>query len=207
MALSRKMVVFERAKIDGRRVKLEREPETGRVYGIKGFLSGPLDGAPEEAAVEFLDANRRLFKSKVSTVRELRVDKVSRSPAGYHVTFQQVHQGVRVEEARVSVHMTPDKRVHAAYSRLNPQVSRLDVKRMAKDGIDQDEATRIAVDHVEATESLAESPRAELVILGQKEPRLAWRVQFATEELAEDWIVWVDALSGKVLRQREVSME
>nr|MBC7245056.1 PepSY domain-containing protein [Chloroflexota bacterium] len=201
------LVVFEGAKIDRRRVKLQSEPETGRVYGVHGFLSGPLKGAPEEAASQFLDANYRLFEPKPSAIRELQVEKVSRSPAGYHVVFQQVHQGIPVEEATVSVHLTPDKRVHAAYGRLASQVAKLDVKEMLENGIDREEAIRIALQHIGASDDLTRPARAEQVILLEREPHLAWKVQFATQKQAQEWTVWVDAVNGAVLRQREISME
>ena len=201
------LVVFEGAKIDRRRVKLQSEPETGRVYGVHGFLSGPLQGAPEEAASQFLDANYRLFEPKPSAIRELEVERVMRSPAGYHVVFQQVHQGIPVEEATISVHMTPDKRGHAAYGRLASQVAKLDVKKLAENGIDREEAIRIALHHIGASEDLSGPVRAQQVILLEKEPHLAWKVQFATQKQGQEWTVWVDAVDGTVLRQREISME
>jgi Zn-dependent metalloprotease len=207
MASRDRMIVFGGAKVDGRRVKLEREIDTGRVYRMEGFLSGPLDGKPEDAAQQFLDANRRLLKSPAGAIRELQVDKVTRSPAGYHVVLQQVHQGVPVEEGKVTVHMTPDQRVHAAYGRPIRKASRLDVERLAENGIDEEEAIRLAVDHVAAADDVAESAQATLVIIGRDDPRLSWRVLLSSEKLAEDWVVWVDSLTGAILRTREISME
>jgi len=207
MTLPEQLIVFPGAKIDGRRVRVEREPGTGQVYGVGGFLSGPLRGAPEEAAYEFLSANQRLFKSNPDLLRELQVEQVSRSPAGYHVVFQQVHEGLPVEEAKISVHMTRDKRIHSAYSRLRPKVANLDIRSMARDGIDQNEAICIALDSVKVDEALAQAARAEQVIVAEKEPTVAWKVSISTQEPALEWIVWVDALSGNVLRQRQVTME
>lgn len=207
MASRDRMIVFRGPKVDGRRVKLERELDTGRVYGMEGFLSGPLDGKPEDAAQRFLDANRRLLKSPAGTIRELQVDKVTRSPAGYHVVLQQVHQGVPVEEGKVTVHMTSDQRVHAAYGRPIRKASRLNVERLAENGIDEEEAIGIAVAHVAAADDVAEPPQARLVIIGREDPRLSWRVQLSTEKLAQDWVIWVDSLTGEIVRQREISVE
>jgi len=201
------LIVFPGAKIDGRRVRIEREPSTGQVYGVGGFLSGPLHGAPEEAAYEFLSANQRLFQSSADILRGLQLEKVSRSPAGYHVVFQQMHEGLPVEEAKVSVHMTRDKRIHAATSRLRPQVAAVDVKTMARDGIDQHEAVCIAMDHVHADEALGEQARAEQVIIAETELTVAWKVSISTREPGQEWTVWVDALSGNVLRQRQAAVE
>jgi len=199
-------VVFKGPKIDSRRIKREIVPETGLASAVDGFLSGPLEGAPEEAASKFLHANYNLFTPQRSTLRELQVEQVSRSPAGYHVTFQQVHQGVPVEGAKVSVHMTIDQRVHAAYSRLKPEVAGLDVQEMAKNGIDQAEAIQIALASIRAAVKLAGPARAEQVILTQETPRLTWKVLLSTMRPAQEWVVWVDAQSGEVLQRREISM-
>jgi Zn-dependent metalloprotease len=201
----KKTVVFDGAKIDGRRVQLQREPESGRISELNGFLSGPLQGAPEEAASQFLDANRRLLKSSRSTIRELQVEKVTSSPAGYHVVFQQTRQGVPVEEAKVSVHMTPDKRVHAAQVGLEPGVSDLNVDGMAVDGIDADEAVRIALSAVQG--SADSRPQAEQVLLADDEPYLAWKVSFSSSQPVGDHVIWVDARNGRVVKRHDVAFD
>jgi Zn-dependent metalloprotease len=198
-------VVFKGAKIDGNRVRSKRTAETGQV-AVDGFLSGPLIGAPDKAASRFLDANPELF-GEPEVVRELKVEQVSRSPAGYHVTFQQMHQGVPVEEAKVSVNMTRDKRVHSAQGRLRPDVASLDVQKMAGDGIDQEEAIRIARTDIAPTAKKAPPAQAEQVILAEETPRLAWRVTLSTKKPAAEWAVWVDVQSGDVLQRRELSMQ
>jgi Zn-dependent metalloprotease len=199
------MVVFKGAKIDGRQVKSAREPQTGDV-AVDGFLSGPLKGAPEKAASRFIRTNGELFAEDPATLKELRVDKIQRSPAGYHVTFEQVHQGVVVEGAGISVHMTRDKRVHAAYGHLKPGVSILDVPKMAENGIDEDEARQIALSSLPRGAKKALPLTAEQVIVADEEPRLAWKVVLATGRPAGEWAVWVDVENGDVLHKRELSV-
>ena len=205
-ARERDMVVFEGAKIDGRLVKSQRETKTGEVV-VDGFLSGPLKGAPEKAASRFVDANSELFGGEAGASRELQVEQVQRSPAGYHVTFKQMHQGVPVEEAKVSVHMTRDKRVHAAQGRLVPEVANLDVEKTAENGIDQDEAIKIAQSAVAPKRRSPLPAQAEQVILAKEAPRLAWKVTMATKKPPAEWAVWVDVQSGNVLQRRELSVE
>lgn len=207
MTLPEQLIVFPGAKIDGRRVKVNRQAGSGQALGVTGFLSGPLQGAPEEAAYEFLKTNHRLFKSSGEILRELQVEQVSRSPAGYHVTFRQVHEGLPVEETRVSVHLTRDKRVHAAHMRLSPSVTKLDVQSMAKDGINRDEAICIAVERLKADQAKVPVIRAEQVIVTDREPTVAWRVSLSDRQSQSEWLVWVDASSGRVLRQRQVGLE
>jgi len=201
----RDTVVFKGARIDSNRVRSKRTAETGQVV-VDGFLSGPLLGAPEKAASLFLDANPELF-GEPEAVRELKVEQARRSPAGYHVTFQQVHQGVPVEEAKVVVNMTRDKRVHSAQGRVQPAVASLDVPTMAANGIDQEKAIRIAQSSVAPVEKTAAPAQAEQVILAQKTPRLAWRVTLSTSKPSADWAVWVDVQTGEVLQRRELSLE
>jgi len=203
--LSERKVVFDGAKIDGRRVELQREAESGRVSGLRGFLSGPLEGRPEEAASEFLDANRRLLKSSRRLIGELELQKVTRSPAGYHVVFQQTHQGVPVEEAKVSVHLTADKRVHAAQVRLEPAVRGLDVDQLSASGIDADEAVSIALSTTEG--SVSSQPEPQQVLLMEDQPHLAWKVSLTTERPLGERVVWVDARTGQVLQQRDVAFD
>jgi bacillolysin len=202
----RDTVVFKGAKIDGSRVKSQSNVETGQV-AVDGFLSGPLKGAPEKAASRFLDANSELFGGEPEVMQELRVEGVQRSPAGYHVTFQQVHQGVPVEEAKVSVHMTRDKRVHAAQGRLRPDVASLDVHKTTESGIDQVEAIQIAQSSIAPAGKKPAQAQAEQVILAEETPRLAWKVTLSTKKPSAEWAVWVDVQSGNVLQRRELSLQ
>jgi Zn-dependent metalloprotease len=198
--------VFKGAKIDSSRVKSQREGKTGQV-AVGGFLSGPLRGAPEKAASRFLDANPELFGGEPKVIPELQVEQIQRSPAGYHVTFQQMHQGVPVEEAKVSVHMTRDKRVHAAQGRLRSDVASLDVQKMAENGIDRNKAIKIAQSNLTPSAKDPVPAQAEQVILGEKTPRLAWKVTLSTQNPSAEWAVWVDVQSGNVLQRRELSMQ
>lgn len=205
MSTSQDTVVFESAKIDRKRVRSIRQLDTGEI-AVDGFLSGPIKGAPEKAASRFLDANSELFGERPEVVQELRVQQVRRSPAGYHVVFQQVHQGVPVEEAKLSVHMTKDKRVHAAYGSLRPEVATLDVVQMAENGIDKDEAIEIARAALGSGEHVPESAHAEQVILAGRTPRLAWKVRASTVHPHTEWALWIDVQTGEVLQKRELSL-
>lgn len=201
----RDMIVFKGAKIDGSQVRSQRKAEPGQV-AVDGFLSGRLRGAPEKAASRFLKANPGLF-GEPEVMRELKVEQVQRSPAGYHVTFQQMHQGVPVEEAKVSVHMTRDKRVHAAQGRVRADVADLDVKKMAENGIDRDEAIEIAESNIAPSHESPVAAQAEQVILAEETLHLAWKVTLSTENPSAEWAVWVDVQSGRVLQSRELSLQ
>lgn len=197
---------FEGLKIDGRRVKRKRNLDTGLVSDVDGFLSAPAKGSPEEVARRFVDANYRLLAKRRSVVREMEVERTSQSLAGYHVTLHQTRQGVPIEDAIVSVHMTPDKRVYAVRSHLQPRAAELDVQSMAEGGISAQDAIAIAVDSLNAADDLLASPRAELVIVATGEPRLVWKVLVSTDSKAQDWVVMVDAEKGVILKRHEISI-
>ncbi len=202
-----KDVLFDSLKIDGRRVKRKHDPDTGLVSSIDGFLSAKGEGPPENVAREFVDANYRLLARRRSVVREMNVEQVAESPVGYHVTLRQTHQGVPVQDATVSIHMTKEKRVHAARGSLHPEVAELDIEAMAEGGIDSEEAITIAVAQVGAANELAAPPRVESVVVTGGEPRLAWKVSLSTSGMAQDWIVLVDVETGEILELREISLK
>jgi len=188
------------------KTKRKRSPPTPKPQPADGYLSGPLPGAPEQAAGSFLAANYGLVTDQRNVVDELEVKQVARSPAGYHVTFQQMHQGVAVEGATVSVHMSKDRRVQSTTGRLESAVTGIDVKEMARDGVDEKEALQIAAQAVGSPHDEAKPLQAEQVILPTPKPRLAWKVSLLTSQTTQEWAVWVDALSGQVLRRYDVSM-
>ncbi len=204
MTQDSKLVVFDGSKIDGRRVQRR---ESGRTSYVGGFLSGRIAGEPDEAALTFVETNYQLFAEQPQTVEELQVKRVSRSPAGYHVILQQVHQGVPVEGGQVAVHMTPDRRVHSASNSLLPEATQLDVAAMARDGIDEDEARQIAEEHARDRGTSAEAVQAQQVILPNHPPRLAWKVLLTTARPAQEWTLWIDVSSGEVVEALETSIQ
>jgi Zn-dependent metalloprotease len=199
--------LFEGLKIDLRRVRRQHDPETGLVSSIDGFVAGSGEGEPADVAREFLDENYRRLAGRRGVLREVHVEDVSQSPAGYHVRLQQTRHGVPVHNATVSVHLTRDKRVHAATSRLKPKAAYLDVQAMAKDGIDEREAKEIALAYLARAEDAIVGWHAESVLLADDEPRLAWKVSVSTRGSAQDWIFMIDAQSGDLLEAHDLSLD
>lgn len=198
-----KDVLFGGLKIDGRRAKRQHDPDTGLVSSFEGFLSGSSEGPPDQVALDFLKANYRLLAGRRRVVDELEPEPVKQSPGGYHVTLQQKHGGVPVQDATVTVHMTHDRRVHGAHSRLKPNVIELDVQAMREDGIDEQEAIDIARAEVGSAHDDPEDPsgaKPELVVHTKKGLRLAWKVPISTAN--DDWYIFIGALTGTVLERR-----
>jgi Zn-dependent metalloprotease len=197
--------LFNSLKIDLRRVHRQHDPDTGLVSRIDGFLSAAGEGSPADVARQFLRENYRRLAGRRSLLREVEVEDVSQSPAGYHVRLQQTRQGVPVHNATVSVHLTRDKRVHAAQSRLRPKAAQLDVQAMAADGIDEGEAKDIALDYLSARQDPTVPLEAEPVVLADEELLLAWKVSLSTRDPAQDWVFMIDSKSGEVLAADERS--
>jgi Zn-dependent metalloprotease len=197
--------LFKSLKIDLRRVHRQHDPDTGLVSRIDGFLSAAGEGSPADVARQFLRENYRRLAGRRSLLREVEVEDVSQSPGGYHVRLQQTHQGVPVHNATVSVHLTRDKRVHAAQSRLRPKAAQLDVQAMAEDGIDEGEAKDIALDYLSARQDPTVRLKAEPVILAEEELLLAWKVLLSAGDPAQDWVFMIDSKSGEVLAADDLS--
>lgn len=207
MSVSSNTNASKRDKPKGRKDKRPATTATDHLTEADGFLSGPLSGAPEQAASHFLDANYDLVTQQRSMIQELQLKKVASSPAGYHVTFQQVHQGLPVEGAVVSVHMTKDQRVNATSGHLSSEVTGLDVASMIKNGVNQQEAVQIALQSIQTLSGPKTAAQASQVILAQPEPCLAWKVTVFSMQTAQEWLIWVDAKSGQVLQRRETSLD
>lgn len=198
--------LFDGLKIDLRRVHRQHDPETGLISRIDGFLSAAGEGTPADIARQFLRENYRRLAGRRSVLREVEVEDVSQSPGGYHVRLQQTRQGVPVHNATVSVHLTRDKRVHAAQSHLRPKAAQLDVRAMARDGIDEDEAIAIALHYLAARQDSSVDCHAEPVILADEELLLAWKVTVSNPNTAQDWVLMIDAGSGDVLEAYDQSL-
>jgi Zn-dependent metalloprotease len=207
MTASDKTSALNRKKAKSRKPQPQSADPVDAQMAASGFLSGPLDGAPEQAASRFLDANYSLVTQQRSELHELQLKQVARSPAGYHVTFQQVHQGLPVEGAVVSVHMTKDQRVNATTGRLSPEVAGLDLTSTPQTSMRQEEAVQIALRSLQTTGGPVTAAQVHQVILAKPDPRLAWKVSVFAMQSAREWLIWVDAKSGQVLQSREISLD
>lgn len=172
----------------------------GRYYGtpkeLWGFRSTPGRGKPAAIARAFLVANARLLG--VEGVRShLRLRKVLESLGAHHVIFQQHHRTLRIHRAYVTVHMDRRRQVYLAKNRAMP---RQFLPARAKFRVTATGARRRAFRNLKAsrrTDRVLGVERMWFPIETRLRPAYRVRVQRAAPR--EEWIVYVDGTTGKIL--------
>jgi Zn-dependent metalloprotease len=172
----------------------------GQYYGtpkeLWGFRLRAGRGGPVAIARAFIKANAAMLGLEGIRGR-LKLVRTIESVGARHVIFQQRHDDLRVHRAYVTVHIDRRRRVYMAKNRAVPG-SLLPDKAQYKIG--RDGAVQRAVRALRAT-------AADVKILGTERMwfpvsdrlRAAFRVRVQRHTPREEWIVYVDGLSGKIL--------
>ena len=172
----------------------------GEFYGtpkeVWGFRTARAAGLPEQAARDFLSANSGLFELE-ENLAGLRRRRVIRSLGANHVIFSQVHAGHRVHRGYVTVHMDRAGRVFLAKNRSVP-ARLLPPAFRAKVG--RDEAVKKARRSLRKRDRESKVSGTERVWFPEGD-RLApaWKMRITRDQPREDWIVFVDADTGRIL--------
>lgn len=172
----------------------------GEFYGtpkeVWGFRTSRAAGLPEQAARNFLSANTGLFELE-EDLAGLRRRRVVRSLGANHVIFSQVHAGHHVHRGYVTVHMDLAGRAFLAKNRSVP-ARLLPPAFRAKVG--RGEAVKKARRSLRRRDRESKVSRTERVWFPEGD-RLApaWKLRITRDQPREDWIVFVDADSGRIL--------
>src|SRR5690242_9738823 len=172
----------------------------GRFYGtpkeVWGFRTRASTRAGAAVAREFLFANRELFKLEPAA-STLQARRVIESLGAEHHIFSQFHGGLRVHRAYITVHMDRARRVYLCKNRTVPvpllpktvdaALSRDDAIRIAQASLPQRQRSAT----VRETEPLWFPLRARLAP--------AWKVRLVRHKPREEWIVYVNARTGRLL--------
>lgn len=172
----------------------------GRHYGtpkeIWGFRSRPGRGTPAAVARKFLKANAALL-GIAGIISGFRLRKVIESLGARHVIFEQRHGALPVHRAYVTVHVGRDRRVYLAKNRAMPRKL---LPLRAKFRVTLASARRRALRSVSASARSARVLRVERVWFPVKDRlRIAFRVRIHRETPREEWIVYVDGVTGRIL--------
>lgn len=175
----------------------------GRYYGtpkeVWGFASDRGRGDAESIALRFLKSNSSLLglRPDLSGLRR-RKPRVIRSLASTHVIFQQNHQRHRVHRAYVTVHIGRDRRVYMTKSRAMP--TRL-LPRKPKSLCSKQAAVDRAYVTVAASEkSCKQVGEVETLWYPSKGSlRLAHKVRLHRSKPRQEWIVYIDASTRRIL--------
>ncbi len=189
-------------------VKVTRSAKTGLATfmavrsGGSIEVSGAAGATPKSRALSFLGTHGRLFGIQVaSQLQEIRT-RAQDLVAMDHVRFRQVHQGVPVTGAELTVHLRG-----AAVVAANGKALRLrgDLATVPTIGPGAAQAAALAVlkKHLKIESAELSEPRLEIFDLGfiggpHRPTRLAWFVEARRTDLRQ--FVWVDALDGSVIK-------
>jgi hypothetical protein len=183
----------------GDRGRLRFKVVPGSFYGtpkeLWGFRARPADGSPEAVAVRFLLAHADLL-GLTGLGRDLAHRKSLASAGAYHVILAQQLRGVRIHRAYVTVHMDRAQRVYLVKNRAVP-APLLPPRPGAT--IPPAAAARVALRRVTRGGRRGRVTELEPVWFPAK-TRLhpAYKVRIHRERPRAEWIVYVDAATGRV---------
>jgi len=173
--------------------------ETAEYYGtpkeVWNFRTRFGRGTATAIARRFLKDNAELFKLRPSLQGLDQKVKVFRSVGATHVIFGQRHLEKRIHRAYVTVHIGRDGRVYFAKNRAVPE-DLLPEAFTAK--LDRAEAIRKARRALPKKQRRASVHAALEKLWFPKEGTLrpAWKVRLTRTQPREDWIVYIDAITG-----------
>ena len=184
---------------DHKRLKVRAYREVaGRYYGtpkeLWNFTLPPQKGSPEAVAKAALRANSKLLGIDPE-LRDLPVRAVRQTVGGSHVIFGQKYARIPIHRAYVTVHMARANEVYLIKNRAVP-ASLLPALPTAL--ISEEAAWRIAVRSAKGAG--AKLLAAETMWFPVKDQlRYAYKFRVQRRTPAEEWIIFVDAINGRVL--------
>lgn len=102
-------------------LKVEWYPAQNRVKTLKGALSEPLTGTPEDAAFKFLSEKTAIFQIE-NIPMNLQVGNISTSAGGHIVRFKQIFEGLPVFNGKIEVNLKKDNSVFLIHNSYLPHI-------------------------------------------------------------------------------------
>ena len=182
------------------RLKVEDYREVaGEYYGTPKELFGlalpAQKGSPPRAvATAALKANTTLLGIDPQ-LRDLDLRKIIPTAAGTHVIFSQSYAGIPIHRAYVTVHMDDDNRVYLIKNRVVPeellppiepiQITDAEARRLARQSVNGRDLRVLSLEPMWF-------PR-------RKALRFALKIRLRRRTPAAEWIIFIDAITGRVL--------
>ncbi|HEY3294553.1 MAG TPA: hypothetical protein VGL38_03890 [bacterium] len=169
----------------------------GRLQAVSSLAEGPFTGSPEAAARQFL-VEHADWVGIVPTEPNLKATRVAESPMGYHVTFEQMVNGVPVYPGNLVVTLDRRNMVRFYFSSL------IMVKGTPSNqaSLAAADAVNIAHAYLKPVTTPRNAPQTDLVIWAgdNRDFAACWRVRQYMEQPRGDWEVLVDANTGAIRR-------
>ncbi len=182
--------------LDPRRYKVVPGQYYATPKELWGFRSAPRRGRAVTIARDFLAAHADVLGLEGIRAR-LKYRRLIDSLGARHVIFQQYYQGLRVHRAYVTVHIDRQRRVYLAKNRAVPRDL---LPPRPKFGIRGAGARRRAFRALKASSRIDRILGVERMWFPVEDRlRPAYRVRVQREKPREEWIVYVDGRTGKIL--------
>jgi len=168
------------------------------VRSLFGRLSKPVRGMPEAIARRFVEGHARLFNLRLERGgARLDTVKVVEDAASSHVFFKVALQEVPVEGSDISIHMNRAGEVVLANGSV-PDTSE-PANRLV---LGEREAIAAARRHLGVRDVRGRPTAARLICCRGDETLQAWEVGIPAAEPLGDWVVLIDAETGRELDRR-----
>ncbi|MBI2876007.1 MAG: choice-of-anchor D domain-containing protein [Candidatus Tectomicrobia bacterium] len=195
----------QRWAIPGERLRIEGDPQWGRLSKAGGILSAPSGAEPERIARQFLQAHADLFRFAQGDVSDLEIYWRRESLGGTHLHFKQLHRGLVIHGASLSIHIDREGRVRQVSNHSLPEIRDPIETSAGGPTLAQEAALARAWEHLGVRGALRGEPWAGQVIYPQGESaRLAWQVSLPARHPLGDWLVLVDARTGEILEVKNL---
>jgi hypothetical protein len=176
----------------------------GRYYGspkeIWGFRSERGTGKPQSIARDFIRLNADTL-GLTGALRTLRRQRIIKSLGAVHVIYQQYHEKLRVHRAYVTIHIGRDKRIYLVKNRAVPRDL---LPELTRTKLTFDMARRRALKTVRGGRKNARVLNVEKMWFPRHHDLfLAYRVRLHQKSPREEWLVHIDAHTGRLLSTRE----
>lgn len=160
-------------------------------------------GSPETIARAYLQdwSEQYGFDKDLKT---LQTERISRTPGGTHIRFEQTVDGVPVFGSRVTVSLNQWDEitfVSSAY-RLRARLS------SPKASLEKSDAIQKAFEYIRPEGPLTVPQTARLMIFESRDRgfELAWKVNFSTSEPGAAWEIFINAQDGRIIHVQDKMM-
>jgi Zn-dependent metalloprotease len=174
--------------------------DAGQHYGtpkeIWGFRTRPTSQALHTHAKLALKANSGLLGLD-QQIRDLKMVRTIYSAGAQHAIFQQYHLQHRIHRAYVSVHRDNDGRIYLIKNRVVPAAK---LPKTAPFDLSKTTAIQTAKKALRGKKSGVSVTGSEAMWFPQNSKLVpAWRITLHVREPRQDWIIYVNAKTGKVI--------
>jgi hypothetical protein len=176
-----------------------------RAYGtpkeLWGFRLAVPRGNPERIAKAFLKANADTLGIE-DVLPRLKKRAVLHGVGATHVILQQIHDRVRIHRGFVTVHIARNSEIYLVKSRATPPAH---LPKDTRFSLTSTEARDRALRYLEEEYGPADHVRASRFVkrwyFYEEKLRPAWRVRVHRYGPREEWIIYIDARTSRVLSE------